>query len=277
LGRKTSHEVDLSLKEEDRVIVFHENIDEINDLFMSIDSPSVSIYHSQFPSSLNKIGLELYQRNATRVLLSVKALIEGIDVPSTNLGIIMASSSSRVQRVQSLGRILRKAEGKDETNLVIVYVHNTTDERIYQNTNWDALVGEGRVGFRQWSEFGELEIEDPGIKFQRKEEEKDVEVNEDELVPGGLYPGRYDGGLLSFDSRGKLFVRKENTREYLDIDTNGLWGLFRTNKPTGGSFKINKNGHVLIAIKDAEGWRRQFLGYAKDYNLVNYIPEAEAK
>ncbi len=99
----------------------------------------------------------------------------------------------------------------------------------------------------------------------------------DQLAPGGDYPGRYDGSLLSFDSRGKLFVRKENTREYLDIETDGLWGLFRRNKPTGGSFKINKNGHVLIAIKDAKGWRRQFLGHAKAYNLVNYISEDDAK
>ena len=255
--------------------VFDIDISEINDLYMSIDSPFVSIYHSQFPSSLNKIGLELYQRDTTRVLLSVKALVEGIDVPSTNLGVIMASSSSRVQRVQSLGRILRKAEGKDETNLVIVYVHNTTDERIYRNTNWDSLVGEGRVKFRQWSEFGELEIENPGVKFLRKMEQKDIVVNEDELVPGGDYPGRYDGQVLSFDSRGKLFTKKENSREYLNIETNGLWKLFRANKPTGGSFKINQNGHILVSTKNADGWKRNFLGYAKDCNLTNFVPEVK--
>lgn len=277
LGRKTTEKVNLGLKEEDRAIVFHENISEINDLYMSIDSPLVSIYHSQFPSSLNKIGLELYQRGTTRVLLSVKALVEGIDVPSTNLGVIMASSSSRVQRVQSLGRILRKAEGKDETNLVIVYVHNTTDERIYRNTNWDSLVGEGRVKFRQWSEFGELEIENPGVKFLRKMEQKDIVVNEDELVPGGDYPGRYDGQVLSFDSRGKLFTKKENSREYLDIETNGLWKLFRANKPTGGSFKINQNGHILVSTKNADGWKRNFLGYAKDCNLTNFVPLVKKK
>jgi len=41
------------------------------------------------------------------VMLSVKALIEGVDVPSADVGIIRVSNSSIRQRIQTFGRVLR--------------------------------------------------------------------------------------------------------------------------------------------------------------------------
>lgn len=157
-----------TISRNDRVILFHELIGEINRVFVELDSPYVSIYHSGFPSSLNRIGLTLYRRGITRVLLSAKALIEGVDIPSTNIGIIMASSSSKIQRIQSLGRILRKAKGKTHTTLFNIYVKNTTDEKIFYKLNWNEVIGESNIEYRLWSEFGEFISEKPLEKEYKK-------------------------------------------------------------------------------------------------------------
>ena len=84
-----------------------------------------------------------------------------------------------------------------------------------------------------------------------------------------------EGGLINGDILISTERVKENSREYLNIETNGLWELFRANKPTGGSFKINQNGHILVSTKNADGWKRYFLGYAKDCNLTNFVPEVK--
>lgn len=147
-----------TLSRSDRIILFHELIAEINQLYVELNSNLVSIYHSGFPDSLNRIGLDLYKSGTTKVILSAKALIEGVDVPMTNVGIIMASSSSRIQRIQSLGRILRRAKGKKETILFILHAKNTTDEIIFKKINWDKLIGEGMVQNKIWTEFGEIDL-----------------------------------------------------------------------------------------------------------------------
>lgn len=249
----------------DRAIVFHEKIDEINDLFLDLDSPDVSIYHSGFPNSLNRIGLDLYQAGQTKVLLSVKALIEGVDVPKTNIGIIMASSSSQTQRIQSLGRVLRKAKGKNRTKLFISFVKNTTDERIYKyaRKDWDKLIGKGNIDFRMWSEFGETEIEPP-TPPQQKEYPDISTIDEKKLSVGSEYPGRYEGEQFSFDSKGLLFQKTSEGRNYIQMDVKELWNSFRKYKPTGGRLIINELGHTLIRYKSKRKTITLYLGNNKE-------------
>lgn len=266
-------ELPVSVTPEDQIIVFHEVIDEINSLYLDLDSKEVSIYHSGFPHSLNRIGMELYRSGQTKILLSVKALIEGVDVPKTNIGIIMASSSSQTQRVQSLGRVLRRAEGKGETNLFIVYVKNTTDERIYHKIDWDKLIGKGNIHFRMWTEFGEVPIEPPQYKEKPKTEELDF-IDENMLEEGCIYPGKYDGDGFSFDSYGKLFKNIRDGREYIEEDVDKLWQIFRKYKSGGGKLIFNELGHVLIKLNKNDKLETIYLGSIKNYikDFEKYIP-----
>jgi len=229
----------------DRVIVFHEKIDEINALYRDLGSNEVSIYHSGFPEVINRVGLRLFKSGQTKVLLSVRSLIEGVNVPMASLGIIMASSSSQTQRIQSLGRVLRKAEGKENTKLLIVYVKGTTDERIYhKGIDWDSMIGRGKLEFRLWSEFGEMAIDPP--QKQEKKEEKQQEVDVSTLSVGSVYPGPYEGESYSFDHTGSLFAKENGVRGYVAGDHSTLWHIFRQFKPEGGRIVVNAQGHVLL-------------------------------
>lgn len=57
--------------------------------------------------------LSTFSRGDTDVLLAIKCLDEGVDVPATKTAIILASSGNPAEFVQRRGRVLRPSEGKN--------------------------------------------------------------------------------------------------------------------------------------------------------------------
>ena len=56
--------------------------------------------------------IKLFKSKEYQALLAIKCLDEGIDIPSANKGILMASGTNPREYVQRIGRIIRQAEGK---------------------------------------------------------------------------------------------------------------------------------------------------------------------
>ena len=63
-------------------------------------------------------------------LLSVHTLEMGYDVPHVRIAIIIANSSNINQIAQRIGRVIRKAIGKDDALIYVVYVRDTKDNNI---------------------------------------------------------------------------------------------------------------------------------------------------
>jgi superfamily II DNA or RNA helicase len=63
-------------------------------------------------------------------LLSVHTLEMGYDVPHVRIAIIIANSSNINQIAQRIGRVIRKAIGKEDALIYIVYVRDTKDNNI---------------------------------------------------------------------------------------------------------------------------------------------------
>lgn len=61
--------------------------------------------------------LESFAEGAIEVLVAIKCLDEGVDVPAASTGIILASSKNRREFVQRRGRLLRRAPGKDKARI----------------------------------------------------------------------------------------------------------------------------------------------------------------
>ena len=62
---------------------------------------------------LNDCDVEnLFVNNSIDVLLTCRALDEGFDLPDIEVGIVASMTKSPRQRIQRLGRILRKVDGK---------------------------------------------------------------------------------------------------------------------------------------------------------------------
>lgn len=100
-----------------------------------------------------------------RVLVSAKGANQGVDFAEADLGIIVASNTSVLQRIQTLGRILRprRVSGAPiplaeyaryyRKTLHVLYVKDTVDQEIYLKTDWDELFGPERNVWRVW-EYG---------------------------------------------------------------------------------------------------------------------------
>jgi len=97
-----------------QVLVFHEDIDACNIIHEVLREHGVSsgVYHSRMPLRERTVVLLRYRRSEIRVLVTCRALDEGFNVPETEVGIIAASTATRRQRIQRLGRVLRPAESK---------------------------------------------------------------------------------------------------------------------------------------------------------------------
>lgn len=117
-----------------KIIVFCERIPQAEQLHQMICrkfAASSSLYHSKLTQESRKRVLDAFQTGASRILVSCKCLDEGVDVPDADVGIVISSSSVPRQRIQRLGRILRRSPQKDSAILYYLYVKESADETVY--------------------------------------------------------------------------------------------------------------------------------------------------
>jgi superfamily II DNA or RNA helicase len=98
-----------------RVLVFHEDIHACNLIYevLAQNGVKAGVYHSRMHLRERAMMLAAYRTGAIEVLVTCRALDEGFNVPETQIGIIAASTATRRQRIQRLGRALRPASGKE--------------------------------------------------------------------------------------------------------------------------------------------------------------------
>ena len=111
-----------------RTIVFHERVNSANSLFDVLQqrNHSVCLYHSKIAPEVRRDNLRLFRQGVFDVLISCRALDEGMNVPETTVAVIASSTASLRQRIQRLGRVLRPAKGKQKA--VIHTLYATTQE-----------------------------------------------------------------------------------------------------------------------------------------------------
>ncbi len=81
----------------------------------------VLIYHSQMSESEREKTLQFFERHPS-IVVSIKCLDEGVDIPIVDGALILASSTNPRQYIQRRGRVLRKAKGKQIAKIIDVLV-----------------------------------------------------------------------------------------------------------------------------------------------------------
>ena len=239
-----------------RMILFHESIAEVEQVFaMLADSfPQLRIVleHSKVPDSLRAEGINLFRQGGADVIVSARSLIEGFNVPGADLAIIVASSTSVRQRIQSIGRVLRKRKNEDGSEktaeIYVLYMQETVDTLIYEREDWDALIGADRNQYFVFDEAGnEAAADGPPAKPLPK----DVDITG--LTPGSIYPGRYEGQEYSCDTQKNIFdldgrLAANPPRELVE--------KIRRIKGSCGRFKVTpKQSYVLVQLPDGDIWK----------------------
>jgi len=115
-----------------RTIVFHERISAANHLVGILNEREhcATVYHSRIGASLRRDNLRLYRQGVFDVLVTCRALDEGMNAPETTVAIIASSTSSERQRIQRLGRVLRPAPGKSHATIFTIYATDVEDRRL---------------------------------------------------------------------------------------------------------------------------------------------------
>jgi len=110
-------------------IVFGEYKNAAEKLYKILQRHNIScaIYHSGLNTKLRDEMLEGFKNDVFRVIISVKCLDEGLNVPSAERAIIMGGSKVERQIIQRLGRVLRK-QGDKQAVVIQLYVPDTKDE-----------------------------------------------------------------------------------------------------------------------------------------------------
>lgn len=88
-------------------------------------------YHSALPPDVRRNVLERFRTGELRILITCRALDEGIDVPAASVGIILSGTSVSRQRIQRLGRILRKSGEKSAACMYYLYVKEAAEESAF--------------------------------------------------------------------------------------------------------------------------------------------------
>jgi superfamily II DNA or RNA helicase len=120
-----------------RTVIFHESIAAAESIqrVLAARNHNATLYHSKIPPAVRRDNLRLFRRGAFSVLVSCRALDEGVNVPETEIGIIASSTASTRQRVQRLGRVLRPAARKASATVYTLYATDIEERRLQQEAD----------------------------------------------------------------------------------------------------------------------------------------------
>ena len=126
-----------------RILIFCEQMKQAENLYRLIGrtfGPIAGLYHSGITTDARTRILSQFREGSLRILCACRCLDEGIDVPDADVGIVVSSSSVSRQRIQRLGRIIRRSPGKHAACLYYIYIRESTDETVYLDNMKDGVV-----------------------------------------------------------------------------------------------------------------------------------------
>jgi superfamily II DNA or RNA helicase len=134
-----------------RTIVFHEQIVAADAIALLLNERGhrAAVYHSGIGPHLRQDNLRRFRRGQIDVLVTCRALDEGINVPDASLAVIVASTASTRQRIQRLGRVLRPAAGKSSAQVYTIYSSEPEAERL--RAEEDGLEGIDAVNWQSFT------------------------------------------------------------------------------------------------------------------------------
>lgn len=117
-----------------KIILFDELSDSANEIYRRLQNLGLNpvIYHSGIGKKEKTEAINKFTSGESTILVSVKALDEGMDVKDADVGIVVNGNRQERQIKQRLGRILRKKDDK-KAMLYMLYVENTQDSKTMLN------------------------------------------------------------------------------------------------------------------------------------------------
>ena len=124
-------------------IVFTENKKQAKEFNNVINKKGFKsgIYNTDLNDDERQENLDAFKSGQLNVLVSCTALDEGFDMPEADGAMILSASSSKRQRIQRMGRVLRITANKENALIVTVYSSKTEYEKLREESNRYKLEG----------------------------------------------------------------------------------------------------------------------------------------
>nr|WP_246287103.1 type ISP restriction/modification enzyme [Schumannella luteola] len=219
-------------------------------------------------------------KNETRILTNARCLSEGVDVPALDAVIFLNPRNSHIDVVQSVGRVMRKAEGKDYGYVILpiaIPAGSTPEEALDDNDNfrvvWQVLQALRAHDDRFAATVEAIRLNPGGTKSDQVQviAMKDFAPNRDsDESTGSSTQQRLDFTPLGEEWNDAIYaklVRKVGVREYWEN-----WAVNVAEIATRQSARIRQ----LLDTK--AGIRREFDRFVKGLraNLNESITEGDA-
>lgn len=256
-----------------RVILFHERVAEATvlaehlrsalatsidgELGSSVRDPHegtrVALENSRLSPRARRQALDDFASGRASVLVSVKSLIEGIDVPAADTGISVASTASVRQRIQALGRVLRRASDGSEkrSEMHLLYVNDTVDDLIYAKTDWSDLTGESANRYLLWKPGSDTpEHQDGPPRSPKPTEDAAWALVGPAITHPTEWPGEYVGQEYSVSTTGVV----HNSFKNLIANPQDVAEMVtQLRGRPGGRFKVTPQHHLVLLWERGRG------------------------
>ena len=144
-------------KNEQSTMLFHESVSEIQEIARKYAHMNPLEYHYKATTTKKKKEqtLQDFKDGKSKLLLSCRALSEGVNLPQVEVGIMLSGTRSVRSRIQTLGRLLRG----EEATIYFVYVGDTKDTRSLSNLVNKGGIPEANIEYWEYSKAkGKLEL-----------------------------------------------------------------------------------------------------------------------
>jgi superfamily II DNA or RNA helicase len=173
------------------VLFFTERILTADRLHARLDAlfpARVGRYHSNLDPVVKSRTLEAFRTGELRAIVCCRALDEGLDVPHTDVGIIVSAASNPRQRIQRLGRILRKGATDKPKRIFYLYIPQTTEPK-------DLLIASPDVRTASKSDKKKLSVGHPSLGDPSLGDPFADDLSAGDLAPVDLTYSACDGTL----------------------------------------------------------------------------------
>lgn len=104
------------------------------------------VYHSKMNTADRASVLQEFKDNVFKILISVDALNEGVDVVDVDAAICLSGVSTELTNTQQIGRLLRQKEGKKKPIFINLVSANTVEKAWVEKKT----VGAGLGKYVKW-------------------------------------------------------------------------------------------------------------------------------
>jgi len=120
----------------EKILVFTESIKGAERIAQVLNDNGIKsmTIHSQKGKATRNAILQEWGKSF-RILIAVRSLDEGVDIPDVSIGIIVATGKTIRQLTQRLGRILRPAPNKEKAIMYVVLARHTYETSILWKIN----------------------------------------------------------------------------------------------------------------------------------------------